>query len=247
MGSGMSALAAVSDVNQGRPKGLMRVRRRPDDERAFRAAVRHSRHIRILRVAIPAGVALILLGAIAATWLSGPLAMLSRLPGVDIGSLVVSGTKIMMQQPKISGFTRDNRRYDMTAQAAGQDLTKPDLIELHGVHAVMEMRDKAVFDTTAKDGLYNSKTDSLTLYQDIVVTSSSGYRVLLSEAAVDVKAGKVVSEKPVEVTTSSLTINANRMEVVDAGDVMRFERGVTVLMMPEATGSSRASAEVRKR
>jgi lipopolysaccharide export system protein LptC len=225
----------------------MRVRRRTDGERAFRAAVRHSRHIRILRVAIPVGVAVILLGAIAVTMLSGPLAMLSRLPGVDVGSLVVSGTKIMMQQPKMSGFTSDNRRYDMTAQAAGQDLTKPDLVELHGVHAVMEMRDKAVFDTTAKDGLYNSKTDSLTLYQDIVVTSSSGYRVLLSEAAVDVKAGKVVSEKPVEVTTSSLTINANRMEVVEAGDVMRFERGVTVLMKPEATASSRASAEVRKR
>jgi lipopolysaccharide export system protein LptC len=112
----------------------------------------------------------------------------------------------------------------------------------------MEMKDKAVFDTTAKDGLYNSKTELLTLTQDIVVTSSSGYRVLMSEAVVDTKAGSVVSEKPVEVTTSAWTINANRMEVGQAGDVIRFERGVTVLMMPETTASTspRASADARE-
>jgi lipopolysaccharide export system protein LptC len=244
MGSGMNSLAAVSDINQRRPRGYTRVRA-ADGDRVFRTAVRHSRHIRMLRVGIPAAVAVVLLGAIAFAMLKGPLAMLAKLP-VDVGSLVVSGTKIMMQQPKIAGFTRDNRRYDMTAQAAGQDLTKPDLVELHGIHATMEMKDKAVFDTTAKDGLYNSKTDLLTLSQDIVVTSSSGYRVTMSEATIDIKAGNVVSEKPVEVTTSAWTINANRMEVGEAGDVMRFDRGVSVLMMPDTTSSARASAEVRK-
>jgi lipopolysaccharide export system protein LptC len=68
----------------------------------------------------------------------------------------------------------------------------------------------------------------------------------MSEATIDIKAGNVVSEKPVEVTTSAWTINANRMEVGEAGDVMRFDRGVSVLMMPDTTSSARASAEVRK-
>jgi len=48
----------------------------------------------------PAGLAVALLGTIAVnTLLRGPLAMLAKLP-IDVGSLVVSGTKIMMQQPK---------------------------------------------------------------------------------------------------------------------------------------------------
>jgi len=68
----------------------------------------------------------------------------------------------MMQQPRLAGFTRDNRRYNMIAQAAAQDVTKPDMIELHGINATMEMKDGAVFETTAKDGLYNSKTELLT-------------------------------------------------------------------------------------
>ena len=110
----------------------------------------------------------------------GPLRALSNLPSVDIGSLVMSGTKLMMQQPRIAGFTRDNRRYDVTAEAAGQDLTKPDFVELHGIQATMEMKDKAVFETTAaKTGLYNTKTEQLSLSQNIVVTSSSGYQALL--------------------------------------------------------------------
>ena len=239
----MSSLA-VADINPRRSRGFELARR--DDDRAFRAAVRHSRHIRFLRLAIPVCIAIGLVGTIAVSLLlRGPLGALAKLP-VDIGSLVVSGTKIMMQAPKVAGFTKDNRRYNMTANAAGQDLTKPDLVELHGIHATMEMKDNAVFDTTAKDGIYNSKTDQLTLTDDIVVTSTSGYRVLMSEAVVEIKSSKVVSDKPVEVSTSRWTIKANRMEVLDSGDVMRFERGVDVLMMPETTASTRASADARE-
>ena len=244
MGWGMSALAAVSDIDQGRRRGF-KLARRADGGRAFRSAVRHSRYIRILRVAIPAGLAVALLGTIAVnTLLRGPLAMLAKLP-IDVGSLVVSGTKIMMQQPKIAGFTRDNRRYDMTAQAAGQDLTKPDLVELHGIHAKMEMKDNDQFETTARDGLYDSKTDLLTLNKDIVVTSKSGYHAWMNEAVIDIKGGKIKSEKPVRVTTDAWAIDANSMEVAESGDFMRFDRGVTVVLTPQA--NPKPEADARKR
>jgi lipopolysaccharide export system protein LptC len=158
----------------------------------------------------------------------------------------VSGTKIMMQQPRVAGFTKDNRRYDLTAQAAGQDLTKPDFLELQGIHATMETQDSGQFDTTARAGLYNTKTEQLTLSDHIVVTSGSGYRALLSEAVIDVKAGHIVSEKPVEVSTATMTINANRLEVLENGDLMRFERGVVAVMVPE-NAAPVSSAEARRR
>jgi lipopolysaccharide export system protein LptC len=239
----MNSLTAVSDANQRGPRVFARFGR-ADGDRAFRAAVRHSRYVRILRVAIPLGVVVVLLGGTAFTVLLKPLRALSGVP-VDIGSLVVSGTKIMMQQPRLAGFTRDNRRYDMVAQAAAQDLTKPDMVELHGVHATMEMKDKVIFETTAKDGLYNTKTEQLTLSQDIVVTSSSGYQAFLNEAVVDVRAGKIVSDKPVEVKTATWTINANRMEVAESGDLMRFERGVAVTLLLESATTG-AGGEGRK-
>ncbi len=230
----MNSLTAASDVDQRGSRVLARFGR-ADGERAFRAAVRHSRHVRILRVAVPGAVAVAVIAGVAVTVLLQPLRALSGMP-VDLGSLVVSGTKIMMQQPRLAGLTRDNRHYNMVAQAAAQDLTKPDMVELHGVHATMEMKDKAIFETTAKGGLYNTKTEQLTLSQNIVVTSSSGYQAFLSEAVVDVRGGKIVSEKPVEVKTATWTINANRMEVAESGDLTRFERGVSVtLVMDSAT------------
>jgi lipopolysaccharide export system protein LptC len=243
-GWGMNSLTATSDVNPARRRSLTRFGR-ADSEHVFRAAVRHSRHVRIMRLGIPAAVVLVVVGGIMATLVQGPLRALAKLP-VDVGSLVVSGTKIMMQQPRLSGFTRDNRRYDLTAQAAGQDLTKPDLVELHGIQAIMEMQDQAVYETTAKTGLYDTKSELLTLNTNIVVTSSSGYQALLSEAFVDIKAGKIVSEKPVEVKTDAWIVNANRMEIVDSGNLMRFERGVDVVLLPE-TRAPVASAEVRRR
>jgi lipopolysaccharide export system protein LptC len=227
----MNSFTAASEVNRPRPRVFTPAARAGSD-RLFRAAVRHSRRVRLLRVAIPAGVVIALAGGIAVTALLKPLSLLSKLP-VDLGSLVVSGSKIMMQQPRLAGFTRDNRRYDLTAKAAGQDLTKPDIVELQGIHATMEMQDRVVFQTTAQNGQFNNKTEQLTLSQDIVVTSSNGYLATLSEAVVDVRAGKIVSEKPVEVKTATWTVNANRMEIADAGNLMRFESGVSVTLVPE--------------
>jgi len=206
--------------------------------------VRHSRHVRILRIAVPLSVVVVVVGGIALTVLK-PLRVLTGVP-VDVGSLVVSGTKIMMQQPRLAGFTRDNRRYNLVAQAAAQDVTKPDMIELHGINATMEMKDGAVFETTAKDGLYNSKTELLTLSQNIVVTSSSGYKALLNEAVIEVRAGRVVSDKPVEVKTATWTINANGMEVAESGDVMRFDRGVFVTMILEGGAKPVVTSDGRK-
>jgi lipopolysaccharide export system protein LptC len=242
----MNSLTAASDVKQRGQRPLPRFGR--DGDRAFRAAVRHSRHVRILRIAVPGGVVAAAVGGIVFAAVIKPLSVLSGVP-VDVGSLVVSGTKILMQQPRLAGFTRDNRRYDMVAQAAAQDLTKPDMVELHGVQATMEMKDKVVFETTAKTGFYNSKTEQLTLSQNIVVTSSSGYQAFLSEAVLDVRASRVVSDKPVQVKTASWTIDANRMEVHDAGELMRFDRGVFVsLLLDGAVPVARApvaQAQVR--
>ncbi len=201
---------------------------RDDDARVFRKAMRHSRRVRILRLAIPASLlAAIGFGLLAAQL--NPLRMLTTLP-VDFSSLVVSGTKITMQQPRIAGFTSDSRPYELTARAAAQDVTNPDTIELQGIHGKGEMPDKTLFDVTADAGVYDSKAEMVTLRQNVIVKSTSGFEVYLSEALVDVHASNMVSEKPVEVRMQQGTINANRMEVVESGTEIRFGGGVTAVM-----------------
>jgi lipopolysaccharide export system protein LptC len=202
---------------------------RGDSERAFRAAVRHSRLVRVLRVAIPLVVLLLFAAAMLATWFN-PFRMLAKLP-VGFGDLVVSGTRITMEQPRLSGYTRDARAYELTARAAAQDVTKPDLVELQDIHAKIEMQDKTLMEMSAVNGVYDAKAEMLTLGENILLKSSTGYQGRLSEAVVDIRKGNIVSEKPVEVTMLNGTLNANRLEVVDAGDLVRFDGGVAMTLM----------------
>ncbi len=202
---------------------------RGDSELAFRSARRHSRAVRILRIAIPLAVVLGFTGIFLITYFN-PLRMLAKLP-IDVGNLVVSGTKITMEHPRLSGFTGDARAYELSADAAKQDLTKPDLIELRNIRAKVQMQDKSTVELSATAGIYDSKGETLKLDQNIVLSSSTGYRGRLSEAMIDIRKGNVVSERPVEVELLQGTLNANRLEISDSGDLVRFGGGVNMTLM----------------
>ncbi len=182
----------------------------------------------MLRVGIPLG---IVLGGFAAfvvmTWLD-PLRALARLP-VDLGGLVISGTKITMQQPRLVGFTKDNRSYTVNARAAAQDVTNPDVLELQDITGTMEMQDKSVLQVVARSGLYETKADKLTLQQNILITSAS-YEGRLTEAVIEIHKGNVTSDKPVELKMPQGIVTANRLQVFNSGEVIRFEGNVNMLL-----------------
>jgi len=202
---------------------------RGDSERAFRVARRHSRLVRVLRVAIPL-VVVVGLTVITLITYYNPLRMLNKLP-IDISNLVVSGSKVTMEQPRLSGFTKDARAYEFTADAAAQDLTKPDIVELRNIHAKVEMQDKTTMVMTAITGIYDTKAETLRLERNIVLSSSNGYKGRLSEARVDIRKGTVVSDQPVELELLQGTLNAERLEIVNSGDLVRFHGGVSMVMM----------------
>jgi lipopolysaccharide export system protein LptC len=201
---------------------------RPGLDRAFRAARRHSRYVRLLRVAVPALVAAAVIALSLATWLS-PARLLARLPtGGSLGSVGISGSTITMQLPRLEGFTRDSRPYQLTAKTAAQDLLKPDNVELSEIRTKMETADKAVVEMTAATGLYHSKADQLILRESIVIKSTAGYEGHLTEAVVDMRSGHIVSDKPVEVKLLNGILTASRLAV--EGELIRFDGGVTLNM-----------------
>jgi lipopolysaccharide export system protein LptC len=217
---------------------------RTDSDRAFRAARRHSRLVRVLRVALPIAVVAALAVTVLITYLN-PLRMLSSLP-VNIDKLVVSGTKITMEKPRLAGFTHDARAYEMSAEAAQQDLTKPDLVELHNLHAKLQMQDKTMMTMSAADGLYNAKTQTLQLKKDILLFDKT-YEGRLSEATIDISKGNVVSNAPVELKMLQGKLNANHLEVVDSGDLVRFTNGVTMDLKLSQPSSAQGKSQRQPR
>ena len=211
--------------------------RRTDVDRAVRKAGRHSIVVRIVRIVLPIGVVAGLTGLVLFTYFA-PMQMFDKLPSVS-GKLAVQGSKITMELPRIAGFTRDSRAYELNAETAVQDITKPDIVELQNLRAKMELKDNDVVLVTANAGTYNTKADRIVLRDQIVVTSQQGYKALLREAAVEMKKGNVISDQPVEITLPNGMLKANRMEISDSGEVIRFERGVVLDLDGEKKEASR--------
>ncbi len=214
-----------ANVIEARPDSWTTTRR-PDMERLFRAARRHSRLVRIVRIVLPTAIAAGLAALVVVHYLD-PLRMLERLPTVS-GKLAVSGSKITMEAPRIAGVTRDARSYELTAETAVQDILHPDVVDLRNVHASVELPDQNMVQITAASGIYNTKADQIVLRDRVMFVTAHGYRGRLREASVDVKKGNIVSEQPVEVTLPDGLITANRLEILDSGGVVRFDGGVVL-------------------
>jgi len=183
-----------------------------------------------LRIGVPVTLAAALLLVVGANYM--PTVGSLRLPG-ELGKLVIKGTKVTMQQPRLSGFTVDSRPYQFIANSAEQEITNPDLMELHEIQAKIEMEDKSIVNVTSNSGTYDMKTEMLTLVDHVHLVSSTGYEARLSEAEIDVHKGTVRSDKPVWVKLTNGVINAKRLEVLDGGDVIRFGGGVSMTVVPE--------------
>jgi lipopolysaccharide export system protein LptC len=223
--------------------GAFAARAPSETARTYRAARRHSRHVRLMRAFVLAGIVAVLGAVVAANYM--PQVGEFRLPG-EIGKMVIKGTKITMQQPRLTGYTSDARAYEFTANAAAQDITKPDIVELQQLHAKMQMKDDSTVEMTAPSGVYNIKADIMTLNDDIAVASSTGYAARLTEAVVEMRSGDVTSDQPVKVKLLNGFLDAKNMTIAENGTVLHFAGHVTLVLHPDKNdkpGSTAANAD----
>ena len=193
----------------------------------FAIAARHSRMVRVLRVAVPAAV-ILAMAAIVAVSIFNPFRMLLPKLPLDIGNLVVSGTKITMESPHLSGYTPDQRPYEVWAKTATQDLTDPDHVDLKTLRAKVLMEDQSTITLDARNGLFDTKQQLLDLHKDIFLQTSTGYEARLSQAFVDMGKGTVTSDEHVDVKLLNGTLTADRLRITGGGEVVRFEGNVVM-------------------
>ena len=201
-------------------------------EARFAAAARHSRLVRVLRIAVPVGVVLSLAAIVGVSVFNPFRVMMPDLP-VDIDNLVVSGTKITMESPHMSGFSPDQRPYQVWAKSATQDLTDPDHVDLATIRARVTMEDKSTVTMDAHSGVFNTKAQILDLQKDVFLQSSTGYEARLTRALVDINKGTVTSDEPVAVKLLNGTLDSERLRIIDKGDVVRFEGNVRMDLVME--------------
>ena len=199
----------------------------------FARAARHSRMVRLLRVAVPAAVVLAMASIIAVSVFNPFRILLPKIP-VEMGNLVVSGTKITMESPHLAGFSTDQRPYELWAKAAVQDLAAPDHVELKTLRAKVMMEDKSTVTMDAHTGYFDSKQQLLDLRKDIFLQSSTGYEAKLTQAYVDINKGSVTSDEHVDVKLLNGTLTADKLRILNSGEVVRFEGNVVMNLIMES-------------
>lgn len=216
------------------------------DVAAFRAARRHSRLVRLLRKAIPIGAAL----AFAMLVLAPILNPFNAIGGLSMGPISLSGSKVTMEKPRLTGFRKDNRPYEVTAVSAAQDIRKPNVVELNLMNARVETESGGWVKLESKTGVFDSQKEQMQLTDQIKVATDAGYEAFLKTADIDFKAGTIRSKDPVAVNMGGIRITADTLEVSDNGKIIAFQGRVTTLIdntnEPKASeakgGANRAAA-----
>ena len=208
----------------------------------FHTAKRHSRRVRILRWVLPSAALGGLVIFMLVVWLD-PLRFYRNLP-VEFGRISISDNKLTIEAPKLTGLTQDSRPYTVTAESAAQDLGSPHVIELKGILGQVGLANRGESELRAKDGVYDTKSGNMTLSNGIEIEATGGYQVLLQDALVEVRKGRIITDKPVRAIFPYGSLDAQRVEITEHGDRVSF-RGVTLTFrMPppeqEATAETKS-------
>ncbi|MGI3901988.1 MAG: LPS export ABC transporter periplasmic protein LptC [Janthinobacterium lividum] len=206
---------------------------------AFRIAGRHSARVRLLRRLVLSGA---VLGSVAIIGFAFFNPFRAIIPGVTIDGVGLSGSRVTMQHPKLTGFRSDGRPYDLVASAAVQDAKTPNLLELHDIDAHVTMADQSIVHIVSATGLYDSSKETMQLKSAIHLTSDKGLDAHMLSAFVEFKSGLVDTREPLTVVMTTGTVTADSMHMTDNGSHAIFEGHVHTTVTPAATATETASS-----
>lgn len=139
-----------------------------------------------------------------------------------------------MELPRLSGFRKDGKPYQVRARSGVQDIRTPKIIELSEVEARIQVENENTVNVIAPWGVFDSGADSMKMFtqtraETITMKSTSGYTVILRSADINLKSGDLVSPDKVIVLMPSGTIAADAVQVGDGGKIVTFNGNVTSL------------------
>ena len=200
---------------------------------AFRRAQKHSRWVSLLKRVLP----------VAALLVGGSFVYVSyvAMPGeiqVEADTSSVSDGRLVMANPKLEGFTKDDLPYSMTAARAIQAITGVGAVELEEINATLPISDSQTASVQAQRGLYDRDKNTLALHgaegdAGIRVESSDGTVATAKGVDMDLGANTLLAQGPIDIRRRDATITAETLAVSGGGKIFTFERNVRVTVVPD--------------
>jgi lipopolysaccharide export system protein LptC len=200
---------------------------------AFRAAQRHSRRVRVLRTALPFAAVVCIAVFSWYTFLSTPASVNISMSGAGI-----KDGKLVMTNPKLSGFTGANQPYSMAAARAIQDIGNTSVFKLEDIHASLPLSEHQTAKVDAGTGVYDNTKRTLALGAGVTVRTSEGAVARLRSAAIDIASGQMRTDEPVEIDNGDTQLSAASMSVSKNDGVIVFDKQVSLVLQPAALHNS---------
>jgi len=195
--------------------------------RAFAAARRHSRLVKVLRRGLEIGIFAGIVGVVAMTALRNFGGVLRDVSFEGVG---IEGGRITMDKPRLSGSRPNGGGYNITAVKAMQDARHPGDVDLALIGGDISMPDREVSRLSANSGHYDSAAETLDLAGDVRLANSR-YEVFLQSVKIAFKKGEYVSNEPVKVhILPDAAVTADAFLVRESGAAVRFEGHVRTLL-----------------
>jgi lipopolysaccharide export system protein LptC len=183
---------------------------------AYQLALKHSSRVKRLKILLPIVAAVISLAfigvSIVRTWLPAE---------VTLESAKIEDGKIVMEKPAVAGRNAAGIAYSMTADRALQDIANPNLMTLEKVLAAVPMNDM-VARVVAQSGIFDRAADKMQMTAPFDINLSNGIQARFQSAEVDIKAGILITEDPVTITTKDGSIIAQSLQIADNGRSITF-------------------------
>ena len=202
-----------------------------DRTRAFLVARRHSRLVRLLRVALPLAAA----GILAAYALVLTVSWQFGAGRLRVGAIQVTADDLSMKDPTYFGVNKDGGRYKVEAKRAIVALNQNAPIKLIDVTGEL-VQTSAVTKLKAKHGLFDNPKNELELFDGIEIEGTNGLSARLSRAMIYSKANKIVSNDPVVATTPTGSVQASAMTMNTKTRAVEFRGAVAARLVPGAQG-----------
>ncbi|MBE7182947.1 MAG: LPS export ABC transporter periplasmic protein LptC [Methylobacterium mesophilicum] len=199
---------------------------------AFRRARAHSRTVRLLRALLPVAACLVAGLFVFFSYRSIPAEI-----KMNAENSSVSDGKLVMANPKLDGFTREDLPYSMTAARAVQELAKEDLVELQEINARLPVDAQQTALIKAAKGVYDRVKNTLTIKAaenstGVRIETSDGTVANLRDVTVDVGQSTMQASGRVDIQRADASISADKLSVSENGKLFVFENKVHMVIKP---------------
>ena len=218
---------AVQSASVAAQKQPMAARVSASDQKKFQLASRYSRRVRGLKMGLPIVGALLIAIFVAVAMTTHHLETPFGIATIDL-----TDGQVVMDSPKLNGFTSSDSKYEIVADRALQDLNDPKKVVLEKIGATLTLADGNVVSVKANNGKFDIEGENLKLNAGVNIHMSSGYDAELENAVIDIKTGIMKSDNPVFIKAEIGEIRADSMIVRDNGNFVFFENRVRMVVQP---------------